>query len=119
MSIIHKLLLPDGTSIYVESEEVDLPKSSNGTTSIDLPYGAEHVGAVDNMLNAMDILKNTIASTANTVHKSLQEAKPDEWSVELSIGFKGKTTPIPVILSGESDVAIKVLVKWKKIEEVE
>ncbi|MCP4134935.1 MAG: hypothetical protein GY754_28430, partial [bacterium] len=39
-----------------------------------------------------------------------------EWTLELNIGFKGKANPVPVILSGESNAAIKVTAKWFKYE---
>jgi hypothetical protein len=49
-----------------------------------------------------------------SVHASLKAANPDEWSVEMNIGFKGKATPIPYIASGELDGGIKITATWKK-----
>jgi hypothetical protein len=44
----------------------------------------------------------------------VKAANPDEWSVEMNIGFKGKATPIPYIASGELDGGIKITATWKK-----
>ncbi len=53
---------------------------------------------------------------AQTVQEGLREYQPDEWTLEINMGFKGKASPIPVILSGEAQGGIKVTAKWKKTE---
>ncbi|MCP4352517.1 MAG: hypothetical protein GY795_44225 [Desulfobacterales bacterium] len=117
MSQIKEIELSDGTSIFVEAEEVSLPESTKGKPAKDLPPGAEQTGATEKIIDTMKVLKNTIRTAADTVHDGIRECKPDEWTLELNIGFKGKTSPIPVILSGESQVAMKVTAKWKKAEQ--
>jgi len=70
------------------------------------------VSAAARMQDTMSLLKGTLGSTANMVYEGVKECSPKEWSLELNIGFKGKASPVPVILSGESNVAIKVTAKW-------
>ncbi|MCI0653192.1 MAG: hypothetical protein L0Y39_01755 [Methylococcaceae bacterium] len=59
-------------------------------------------------------MQRNIKALAETVHASFQANQPEEWSLESNIGFKGKTSPIPVILSGEASGAIKVTATWRK-----
>ncbi len=116
MNKIKGIQLSDGSSIYVEMEEADLPESIQGEQADDLPEGAEETSTAGKVYDAMQLLKNTLSSAAETVHEGIQKAEPDEWTMELNIGFKGKANPVPVILSGESNVAIKVTAKWFKYE---
>jgi hypothetical protein len=69
---------------------------------------------VDTVVDTFKMLKGTLIGVFNFVHDSLKDNAPDEWGVELSIGFKGTTNPIPVIVSGEANAAIKVNAKWVK-----
>ncbi|MCP4109635.1 MAG: hypothetical protein GY749_29630, partial [Desulfobacteraceae bacterium] len=116
MNKIKEIQLADGSSIFVEMEEADLPESVQGKQADDLPEGAEETSAAEKVYDAMQLLKKTLSSAAETVHEGIQKAEPDEWTLELNIGFKGKANPVPVILSGESNAAIKVTAKWFKYE---
>lgn len=116
MSEVQRITLANGRAIYVEMEVAEIPNSPNRATTrpADLPDGAQPAGFVEDVADAIQALKDNISSLAETVYESLQHSQPDEWSLELNIGFKGKTSPIPVILSGEASGAIKVTAKWKK-----
>lgn len=83
----------------------------------DLPEGAEPTSTKQQVADAAEILKQNFRSISHLVADSMSSAQPEEWTLELNIGFKGKVTPIPVILSGESDVSLKVVAKWKKISD--
>ncbi len=121
MSQIKEIVLADGSSVYVEMQEIDLAEVSGFKPKMpNLPDGAEQTGAVtDKVIDTMHVLKNTLQTTVGTVYDGIKKHQPDEWSVELNIGFKGKTSPIPVLLSGESEVAMKVTATWKKPEREE
>ncbi|WLE96078.1 MAG: CU044_2847 family protein [Candidatus Electrothrix communis] len=114
MCEIKEIKLADGTSIFVEMETVDFSPASENAVQRNLPPGAEEVNAVETVLDTMKTLKGTLSSVFNTVQDAVKDKSPDEWGVELNIGFKGKVNPIPVIVSGESSVAIKVHAHWKK-----
>ncbi|GAB6044327.1 CU044_2847 family protein [Endothiovibrio diazotrophicus] len=117
MNVIKEIALNDGAVIYIEMEEVaenKLPKVSIQQGAKDLPPGAELTSAADIVIDTMETLKGTLGSVFSTINDSVNENVPDEWGVELNIGFKGKVNPIPVIVGAESNVALKVCAKWKK-----
>lgn len=47
------------------------------------------------------------------VQAALETAGAAEWSIEISIGFKGETG-VPFLASGEANAALKVIAKWTK-----
>jgi len=112
---IRELKLTNGKSIFVEVEirdDIDLPILSKQTD--DLPPGAEAAGILGDAINSMNLFQENIRNMAESVYDSLKEMNPDEWTVEMNIGFKGKATPIPFIASGELDGGVKVTATWKR-----
>lgn len=112
---IRELRLSNEKRIFVEVEIAE----NNSITAFapqvkDLPAGAEPAGMLDDALIGMKLFQENITNMAESVYNSLTELKPDEWSVEMNIGFKGKATPIPFIATGEMEGGIKVTVTWKK-----
>lgn len=114
MGEIKRIDLDDGGSIYVEVENIAMPIPTSTYDRGDLPPGAEDCNAVQKAVDTLGSLKGTLSSIFNTVNDSMKENQPDEWGVELNIGFKGTVSPIPVIVSGESNASIKVHATWKK-----
>lgn len=118
---IKALKLDDGTTIYVEVEETQqdlraLVSESGSSASNDyyLPRGAEQTSLIDDVVIGSKLLKETIAGAAKSARDSLGEMQPDEWSVELNIGFEsdGKTL-LSYIAKGSG--SLKVTAKWKKV----
>jgi hypothetical protein len=62
----------------------------------------------------MMLFQENITTMAESVYDSLKTLKPDAWGVEMYIGFKGRSTPIPFIASCELEGGVKVTVTWKK-----
>ncbi len=121
MPEIKAIKISENQYIYVEVDtdvdESKLPLSKPSSSPTWKPAGPEHAsptGPVQDTIDALLSLQQNIKTLAETVHASFQAHQPEEWSLELNIGFKGKTSPIPVILSGEASGAIKVTAKWKK-----
>lgn len=116
MSEVKRIELANGHCIYVEMESAEIPHEpkSSKTRPSDLPEGAEPVSYKKDVVDAMQVLKDNIQGLAESVYDSLQESQPEEWSLEVNIGFKGKSSPIPIILSGEASGSIKVTATWKK-----
>ncbi len=52
------------------------------------------------------------------VRRSLAAAGAAEWTMEISLGFKGETG-VPFVAKGESNAAVKVTAKWAKPEPAE
>lgn len=125
MSEIKAIKISDDQYIYVEMDsdvdELNLPRSKSPTGETWQPTGPEHAsptGPVEDAIDALKCLEQNIKTLAETVRASFQAHQPEEWSLELNIGFKGKTSPIPVILSGEASGGIKVTAKWKKTNPI-
>jgi len=114
MGEIKRIDLSSGGAIFIEIENVAVPLPEPAVGRSNLPTGAEPCGATEKVMDTLESLKGTLSSICDTVHDSMKANQPDEWGVELNIGFKGTVSPIPVIVSGESNVAIKVHAKWKK-----
>jgi hypothetical protein len=110
------MLLPvsGGRSLYVEVDEAEIVTATRVGTPSDLPEGAEPVDMRGKVVDTLQALRDNIITLAGAVHDSLREHPPEEWSLELTIGFKSTFTPVPVILSGEAQGGIKVTAKWKK-----
>lgn len=113
---IKPMQLADGSTIYIEVENntqaVELAPSPKQAMP-DLPPGAEPTGLLDDMIIGGKLLQETISSTVENVHASLQQAKPDEWSVELNIGFESTDKGIVSYL-GKGNGSLKVTATWKK-----
>lgn len=121
MAEIKAIQIGDNQYIYVETEtdaDVDQLPRSNPTGEKGWqrsgPQYSTPTGPVDNAIDALTSLQQNIKILAQSVSESFQENPPQEWSLELNIGFKGKTNPIPVILSGEASGALKVTAKWRR-----
>lgn len=116
---IKPMQLADGSTIYIEventTEAVELISHSNQSKP-DLPPGAEPTGIVDDIVIGGKLLQETISNTVENVHQSLQKAKPDEWSVELNVGFESTEKGIISYL-GKGNGSLKVTATWKKPRE--
>ena len=84
----------------------------------DTPEDGECIGFKEDILDTAAILRSTIGSLASDIEQALDKTGPAEWSIELNIGFKGKTTPIPVLVRAEGDAAIKITATWKQNKDV-
>lgn len=117
MNVLRHVTLNDGTRILIEMEEVnvaDLLSSRATNVDLGLPPDADPVGALDKIGDTVASLQATLRGVVKIVHESLKDNSPAEWGVELAIGFKGKTNPIPVIVSSEANASLKVHAKWLK-----
>lgn len=47
------------------------------------------------------------------VRRSLETAGAAEWTMEITLGFKGETG-VPFVAKGEANAAVKVTAKWAK-----
>lgn len=101
----------DGTSIFVELTPA---ADSIGHDIEDLPEGAEPTGVADHIQDAIERLRKTIGNVVSIGKDALVEHGPDEWKMEFEIGFSGKASPIPVLVSSEAKAVLKVTATWKK-----
>ncbi len=117
MSEIREVALHDGTVIYIEMEQAYVPIAVASDEDLGLPEGATPTGAADKVIDTLKAMQITLKGVFEAVHDSVKERMPSEWGVELNIGFKGTTSPIPIIVSGEANASVKVHAKWKKSTE--
>ena len=106
----------DGESPLPTPADQDVNVRGNRDRSI-FPKGAEPTSALDDLHSTADQLRATIGLLTEEVSDIFAKAgklAPKEWTLELNIGFKGKVSPIPVILSSEMNGAIKITAKWVK-----
>lgn len=97
-----------GETVYIEVSEVE--QQGPGLRYDD---NLEDVNALDEIKDAADQVHSTIKALCNTVQSALSEAKPNEWSLEINLGFKG-SAGIPFITEGEANGAVKITAKWTK-----
>lgn len=116
MTKVAAIPLTDGGYLYVEMTETDMPGliESKQSDIGDLPEGAELTGVTDRVVDTLRALRDDVSVVAKTVRESFVDDEPEELKLEFNIGFKGKASPIPVILSGEVDSALKLTAHWKK-----
>ena len=111
MTAIHEIKSKDGDSLFIEVEDVEI---SNIDSEQKSQYGddLQNCSAKEFTKDTLEVLKKTLKNVTEIVSDGLGDISPDEFSIELNIGFKGKSSPIPVILSGEASSSIKVNAKW-------
>jgi len=115
---LNTIELDNGHKMIVEVVDTNLPEHikqmlNSEQTSSDLPKGAEAIGIIDDVKNSMSLLKEDLKGITNSVKNAFDESKPDEFSIEVSIGFTGEGA-IPFIASAKSNAGIKVKATWKK-----
>lgn len=98
-------------TVYVEVSDVD---QQGGKPEDEDRF--EDVSALDDVKEAGSKVHGTIKALSATVQSALDSAQPDEWSLEINLGFKGKAG-IPFITEGEANGAVKVIAKWKRPTE--
>jgi hypothetical protein len=101
-------ILMSGGIVYVELSEVNAPAT---TASKRTERGGEFVSAVE---PPQTRLKNMLMQMTTTLKEALDEIRPDEVSFEAKIGFAGKTSPVPFLVSVGSDAVFSVKVTWKR-----
>lgn len=128
MNVTRPIQIDAETIIFVEveklssEEEADFAKIAFSKRRPNVPLRADAVETsklTDRITGTADSLRDSLRGVLKVVHAAMQDHEPDEWGVEVTIGFKGTANPIPVFVSGEANAALKVHAKWKKPTVVE
>lgn len=98
----------NGKTIYVEVSEVE-----GKTVEGEAGDGFEQISAKEDLIDAGEKVRSTISALAATVQQALIQADPNEWSLEVNIGFEGKAG-IPFVTEGGVNGAVKVTASWKR-----
>ncbi|RTL36854.1 MAG: hypothetical protein EKK53_22390 [Burkholderiales bacterium] len=101
-------VLIDGATLWVEVDDEAVPLAA--------PQGGgglvERGAVADRVRNMGDDIRGMLASVTRPVKDALEATKPEEWSIELNLGFKGEAG-IPCLTKGEANGSVKISVKWK------
>ncbi len=108
----------NGKTIWIEVDDIDITQPltpPQATRPKDLLDGdAAPVGPIS------DYFKGKVASVADTleavvgsIDKGIGKLSPDEWSIEVTIGFAGEHN-IPFLAKSSVNGGVKVNAKWKK-----
>lgn len=113
MPQIKPIVLKNNQKLLIEVSEIDTSSLTFKQNISDLPDGAEPIGVIDDVLDSMELLREQISSVALAVKDGFKENIPDEFSVEVGVGFAGEGA-IPFIVSAKSNASIKIKATWKK-----
>jgi len=106
-----RAVIIDGVTLFVEVDDEKLPAVPGGPGA---STGLVERGAVaDRVRDIGADLRGIIASVTKPVREALEQAQPEEWSVELNLGFKGEAG-IPCLTKGEANGSVKITAKWKR-----
>lgn len=108
-------LVIDGQTIWVEVDSSTRPgyggrQSPDGRKTITTSAGGLALSTVAVALAQADITR-TLAALITPVHAALAQMRPEEVSVELSLGLKGEVGVF--VAKSEANATIKITAKWK------
>ena len=108
-----ELIEIDGKTIWVEVSEVEATEPPKPQHPSDLRRGAEPTSATSTLVGKVTSVRDTLEAVISSVSSGMKAAAPDEWSVEVNLGFDGKTK-VPFVAEGGINGGIKVTATWKK-----
>jgi hypothetical protein len=73
----------------------------------------ENTNTEQKLARAGEKVRSTISALATTVRAAMDKAEPEEWTLEINLGFQANGG-IPFITEGETHGAVKVTARWKK-----
>ena len=112
MKKIVPLRTSDQNVVYVEMDEIEFlgpaKKAPHENAISDQPEGSELTSAAEQAIDALKSLKGGLTDIAETIKDAIAASAPAAWKLEVNVGFKGKTSPIPILLSGEANAKSQV-----------
>lgn len=108
-------LVIDGQTIWVEVDSTVRPahvsrQSQDAGRTVTTSTSGAALATLVTALSQADITQ-TLAALITPVHAALAQVRPEEVSVELSLGFKGEVGIF--VAKSEANAAIKITAKWK------
>lgn len=106
----------NGKTVWIEVEDVDIVGEAIQSANApgDLRAGARPVGVIsDSIKGKLEEIGEMMEAVVSTVGKGIDKVSPEEWSIEVSIGFAGEKQ-IPYLAKGSASGGVKVSAKWKK-----
>ncbi len=108
----------NGKTIWIEVEDIDITQpitSSQNTRPGDLlDDDAAPVGPItDYVKGKVASIADTLEAIVGSIDKGIGKISPDEWSIEVTIGFAGEHN-VPFLAKSSVNGGVKVNAKWKK-----
>lgn len=104
-----RAVIIDGETLWVEVDDEVLPTAAATAA----PGLVERDGMAARVRDISGDLRSLLTNVTRPVREALEQAQPEEWSVELHLGFKGEAG-IPCLTKGEANGSVKVTAKWKR-----
>jgi len=73
----------------------------------------ENVSVASSLVDVAQRITATVGGVVRPVAEAMKAIDAEEWTVEMSFGFKGGAA-IPFVVNGEANGAVKVSAKWKR-----
>lgn len=108
----------NGKTIWIEVEDIDItqpisPPRDNRPNDL-LDDDAAPVGPMsDYFKDKVSSVADTLEAVVGAIDKGISKISPDEWSIEVNIGFEGEHN-IPFLAKSSVNGGVKVNAKWKK-----
>lgn len=110
-----QVLTFDGVEVFVEVDEIQ----SVDEVPTEARRGFDRGGlrgegtSTSSLVDSASRLRATVGAVVAPVAQALASVGPEEWAVELSLGFKGGAG-VPFLVNGEANGSVKVSAKWKR-----
>lgn len=101
-------ILIDGVQLVVEVDSADLP-GARGMVE----RGGERGVVADKVRDIGQDMRSLLAVVIRPIREALDATQPEQWSIELSLGFKGEAG-VPCLTKGEANGAVKISAMWKR-----
>lgn len=106
-----RAVIIDGVTLWVEVDDEVLPAAPGAPGG--RPGLVERGAVADRVRDIGGDLRGLLGSITKPVREALEQAQPEEWSIELNLGFKGEAG-IPCLTKGEANGSVKITAKWKR-----
>jgi hypothetical protein len=116
VSMSSQLILIDGVKLLVEVDDAPNDELLTTTLTDEKPVQGREptsAGSREKLQDCGESLRNVLRAVVNPIQDVLEKLPPDEWTLELSLGFKGEAG-IPCLTRGEANGSIRLSIKWKE-----
>lgn len=96
-----------GKTILVEIADLPVEGGAGPSERFENTSVREKVG------DLADSIRDLVEVVTAPARAAFAGSQPEEWAIELNIGFKGESG-LPFVAKGEANAAVKITAKWKK-----
>jgi hypothetical protein len=111
-----RLILIDGVELLVEVDDAPDEERPAATPTREKPIQGREptaAGSREKLQDCGETLRNVLRAVVTPIQDVLEKLPPDEWTLQLSLGFKGEAG-VPYLTRGEANGSIRLSIKWKE-----